>query len=165
MIRLRDGRIAVVTYVEDGRHLRILDTESVALNRDQDYPLGNILNLTAGSGEYDFYYSSGSNFLGYSLDESRAEKLFNWVNTDLEPPTANRVFATEEGQIVILSRKMDENTMEIKSSIVLVRQIPAADLPDKTVLTLAVMGLETNLQSLVMKFNRSSPDARIEVLD
>ncbi len=165
MIRLRDGRIAVVTYVEDGRHLRILDTESVALDRDQDYPLGNILNLTAGSGEYDFYYSSGSNFLGYSLAESKAEKLFNWVNTDLEPPTANRVFATEEGQIVILSSEMDENTMEIKSSIVLVRQIPAADLPDKTVLTLAVMGLETNLQSLVMKFNRSSPDARIEVLD
>lgn len=165
MFRLRDGRIAVICFEEDGRHLRILDTESVALDRDRDYPLGSILNVTEGGGEFDFYYTSGSNFMGYSLAESKAEKLFNWINTDLEPPAVNPVFVTEDGQIVTLSSERDENTAEIKSSVVLVREIPATSLPDKTVLTLAVMGLEANLQSLVMKFNRSSPDARIEVLD
>ena len=163
LIRLQDGRIAAVCLSDDGRHLSILDTESVAL--DRDYLLGSVLNVTAGNGEYDFCYTNGSNFMGYSLADNKAEKLFNWINTDIEPPTVNRVFVTENGQIVTLSSEMDENTMEIKSSVVLVRQIPASALPDKTVLTLAVTGLEANLQSLVLKFNRSSPDARIEVLD
>ncbi len=166
MIRLGDGRIAVVYYGTDGsKHLSILDTESVALDRDRDYPMAGIGNVTDGSGEYDFYYTNGSNFMGCSLAESKAEKLFNWINTDLEPPAVNPVFVTEDGQIVTLSSEWDENTGKISSSVVLVRKIPASSLPDKTVLTLAAMGLEANLQSLVMKFNRSSPDARIEVLD
>ena len=166
MIRLKDGRIAVVTYGADGsKHLSILDTESVALDRDRDYPMAGSGSVTDGSGEYDFYYTNGSNFMGYSLAESKAEKLFNWINTDMEPPAANPVFVTEDGQIVTLSSEWDENTGKISSSVVLVRKIPASSLPDKTILTLAAMGLEANVQSLVMKFNRSSPDARIEVLD
>ena len=166
IIRLKDGRIAAVTYSTDGsKHLSILDTESVTLDRNQDYPMDNILNVTDGSGEYDFYYTGGSNFMGYSLAESKAEKLFNWINTDLEPPTVNPVFVTEDGQIVTLSSQWDEDAAETKSSIVLVNPVPASSLPDKTVLTLAAAGLDANLQRLVMKFNRSSPDARIEVLD
>ena len=165
MIRLKDGRIAAVTYGADGRHLSILDTESAALDRNQDYPMGNILNVTEGSGEYDLYYTNGSNFMGYTLAESKAEKLFNWINTDLEPPAVNPVFVTEDGQIVTLTSEWDEDAAETKSSIVLVSKIPASSLPDKTVVTLAAIGLDANLQRLVMKFNRSSPDARIEVLD
>ena len=166
MIHLKDGRIAVVYYSADGsKRLSILDTESVALDRNRDYPMAGIGNVTDGSGEYDFYYTNGTNFMGYSLAESKAEKLFNWINTDLEPPAVNPVFVTEDGQIVTLSSEWDENTGKIGSSVVLVSRIPASSLPDKTVLTLAAMGLDANLQSLVMKFNRSSPDARIEVLD
>ena len=165
MIRLKDGRIAAVTYGADGRQLSILDTESAALDRNQDYPMGNILNVTEGSGEYDLYYTNGSNFMGYTLAESKAEKLFNWINTDLEPPAVNPVFVTEDGQIVTLTSEWDEDAAETKSSIVLVSKIPASSLPDKTVVTLAAIGLDANLQRLVMKFNRSSPDARIEVLD
>ncbi len=165
MIHLKDGRIAAIYYGDDGKHLRILDTESAVPDQKQDYPLGNIGNTAAGSGEYDFYYTNGSNFMGYSLAVNKAEKLFNWINTDIEPPTVNRVFVTEDGQIVTLNSEWDENTPKISSSVVFVRKIPASSLPNKTIITLAAMGLEANLQSLVMKYNRSSPDARIEILD
>ena len=49
--------------------------------------------------------------------------------------------------------------------MVIVSKVPASSLEKKTVLTLATMDLDWNTQRMLVKFNRSSPDYRIELLD
>ncbi len=165
IVRLNDGRIGVLYYGDTGEQLTILNTETVALDEEQSYPMGNVYNITVGGGDYDFYYTNGSNFMGYKLATGKAEKVLNWINADVDPSNVNRAFVTEDGQIVSLSSEWDEKTGESTSSVVLVTKVPASSLPNKTVVTLATMYMNWELRRMIVQYNRNSPDVRIEISD
>ena len=165
MVRLNDGRIGVAYYGDSGEQLTVLDTENVALDEEQSYPVANAWNLIVGGGDYDFYYTNGSNFMGYKLADGKAEKVLNWINADVDPSNVDRAFVMEDGQIVCLSTEWNEKTGESTTSLVLVNKVPASSLPQRTVITLATMYLDWNLRRMIVKFNRSNPDYRIEIRD
>ena len=165
MIRLKDGRIGVTYYGEQGEQLTILNTETVTLDEEQSYPVANAWNLSVGGGDYDFYYTNGSNLMGYKLETGKAEKILNWINADVDPSNMNRAFVLEDGQIVSLGSEWDEKTNESSNFLILVNKVPASSLPNKTVLTLATMYLDGNMQRMIVKFNRNNPNYRIEISD
>ena len=164
MIRLKDGRIGVTYYGEQGEQLTILNTETMTLDEEQSYPIANAWNLSVGGGDYDFYYTNGSNLMGYKLESGKAEKVLNWINADVDPSSmANQVFVLEDGQIVTLGSEWDEKTNEFSGYLILVNKVPASSLPNKTVLTLATMNLDGDMQRMIVKFNRNNPNYRIEI--
>ena len=165
LFRLKDGRIGVTYYDENGEKLTILNTENMTLDEGESYAMANVWNLSVGGGDYDFYYTNGSNFMGYRLADGKAEKVFNWINADVDPNSVDRAFVMDDGQIVTLSSEWDEKTSASTTSVVLISKVPASSLPNKNVLTLATMYMNWNLRRLIVKYNRSSPDTRIEVLD
>ena len=165
MISLKDGRIGCLYYGDQGEQLTILNTETLTLDEEQSYPVTNAWNAIVGGGDYDFYYTNGSNFMGYKLESGKAEKVLNWINADVDPNDMAQAFVLEDGQIAAISNEWNEKTGENASSLVLVSKVPASSLPNKTVLTLATMYLDGNIQRMIVKFNRSSPDSRIEISD
>ena len=165
MVRLKDGRIGVVYYGDQGEQLTILDTENLTLDEEQSYPVANAWNLIVGGGDYDFYYTNGSNLMGYKLADGKAEKVLNWINADVDPGNIGPAFVMEDGKIVSISNEWDEKTGENNTSLILVDKVPASSLPNKTVITLATMYLDWNMRRMIVKFNRSNPDYRIEISD
>ncbi len=165
VFRLNDGRIGIVYYGDSGEQLTILNTETLELDEEQTYPISNGYNVTVGGGDYDFYYNNGSNFMGYRLADGKAEKVLNWINADVDPSNVDRAFVTEDGQIVSLTSEWDEKTDVSNVSVVLISKVPASSLPHKTAITLATMYLDWNMRRMIVKFNRSNPDYRIEVSD
>ena len=173
LLPLSDGRIAIAYYGEKGEVMSLLDPVTLEPDPEQTYPVMNVYNAVAGGGDYDFYYSNGSNFMGYKLGAEKPEKVLNWINADVDPSGIGTCYVTEDGRVVTMmtewNEQEDENgniySNEPTTSIVILTKVPASSVAQKQVLTLAVMYLDWNMQQQVVKFNRSSPDTRIEILD
>ncbi len=173
MMLLSDGRIAVAYYGEEGEVMAILDPATLQPIPEQTYRVSNVYNATPGGGDYDFYYNNGSNFMGFKLGQEKPEKLLNWINADVNPSDLNRCYVTDDGRVVGLQTEWteleDDNgniySSKSESSILIMTKVPASSVAQKQVLTLAVMWLDYEMQEQVVKFNRSSPDTRIEILD
>ena len=184
ILQLQDGRIAVAYYGENGEVVSILDQETLELNTDETYPVMNVWNATPGGGDYDFYYTNGSNFMGCKLGSDRPEKVLNWINVDVDPSGLGNCFVTEDGRVVTIQTLWDEDeddegtvgTMPTAvggadvsqgptTQILILSKVPASSVAQKKVLTLATMYLDYNMRRMIVKFNRSNPDYRIELLD
>lgn len=164
LLTLKDGRVAVVYYGDNGQKLSVVDVEKGALGEDWSVQ-GDLYQAIAGSGEYDLYYNNGVNFYGYKLDEGKAEKLFNWINCDVDNSNINGYTVTADGKIVALSNEWDENYENVTSSLITMEKVPASTLPQKEVITLACQYLAWETRSEIIKFNRSHDDVRIELRD
>ena len=173
LMQLPDGRLAVAYYGDSSEVMSILDPVTYQPDPEQTYPVTNVYNATPGGGDYDFYYNNGSNFMGYTLGAEKPEKVLNWINSDVDPSGLGRCYVTEDGRVVTLltewNETEDENgviySSEPTTSILILTKVPASSVARKQVLTMAVMWLDWNMQQMVVKFNRSNPDYRIEILD
>ena len=166
ILTMKDGRVGVTYYGENGERFAILDMEKLALDTENAYSVTNAWNMVTGGGDYDFYYSNGSNLMGYRLADGKAEKVFNWINADVDATNVNNPFVLEDGRVAVLQTDWgDDYTGDPTTDLVIVSKVPASSLETKTVLTLATMSLDWNTQRMLVKFNRSNPDYRIELLD
>ena len=88
LLTLHDGRIAVAYYGDSGQMISIIDTEKRALG--DSFPMqGELSQMVSGGGDYDLYYTNGVNFFGYKLETGKPEKLFNWINCDVDNSNIN----------------------------------------------------------------------------
>ena len=164
MLTLHDGRVAVAYYGDDGQKLSIIDTEKKALG-DTYSVQGDLYQMVAGGGDYDFYYNNGVNFFGYKLETQTADKLFNWINCDVDNSNVNGYAVTGEGKVIALSSEWDEKAEKNNTSLITMEKVPSSSLPQKEVLTLAVQYLDWEVRSQIINFNRKHDSVRIEVQD
>ena len=119
---LPDGRAAVMVSSGSGWNLQVLDTETGSFGDKIGTPPA-AYSLIQGAGDYDFYYTNGSNFFGFKLqsgedgesaegaeaagqDKPEAiepEKILNWINCDVDINNARNVVVLEDGRILCLS--------------------------------------------------------------
>lgn len=161
---LSDGRVVCGFYGENGPQLAVVDLdaksfgESIATNMD-------MYSLNQGGGDYDFYYSNGSNFFGYDLETNESEKILNWLNCDVDTNNTGGVMVLEDGRIVTISSEWDENYDNCTNELIILTRQPAASVPQKTIITLAAQYINWNTRSAIIDFNRNNGEYRIEVLD
>ena len=167
VIRMGDGRVAA-TYNSGGSdRLTVIDLATMEFSKTESYPLVNAMNMTVGStdSEYDFYYTNGSNFMGYSLEKGSSDKVLNWINADVDPSNIGTAVLLPDGRVATIETTWASDFSSSNCELVLLSKVPASSLAQKTVLTLATQSINYNIRSQIVKFNRSSPDYRIEVLD
>ena len=164
LLTLHDGRVAVVYYGEKGQQLSIVDTDQMALG-DTFAIQGDLYQAVVGGGDYDIYYTNGVNFYGYKLETGAAEKLFNWINCDVDNSNINGYLVTDDGTVVALNSEWDNKGENNTLSLVTMKQVSSDTLPQKETLTLAVQYLDWNDRSQIIKFNRSHDSVRIELQD
>ena len=72
---------------------------------------------------------------------------------------------TGDGVIQGISGQWDDNGDNTEYEYFSISQVPYSSLPQKSVLTMAVLYLDYNTQNAVIDFNRSHDNVRIEIKD
>ena len=162
IVRLSDGRLAVGYWGDNGPELAVLTDGKLG----EKLPVSagiDLYRLMDGSGDYLYYYSDGTSF--YGAKAAGDEKLFNWVNCDVNPVRLAFYSMAEDGSVMGIETHWRNSTDSVEMEMVTLRRVPASSLPARTTLTLASQGLGFDARDAVIAFNRSHPTARIEVVD
>lgn len=160
-----EGRAnAVIWYYNeetfaDSSHLYCLDGESLSYEQHSLY-IPEQMEFAGGSGEYVFYYNNGEGIFGVK-DDSTTEKVVDWLNSDFQKGTVNRIFALEDGRFLIEPYAGDSFNTEIW----MLRTRTEEEIKNTKFISLAAVNLHADLQEAVFRFNRSSGDSRIVIKD
>lgn len=164
VIVLSDGRVACSNYGETGYQLSVVDLQAKAFGENLPVP-NNGYDMVPGGGDYDFYYTNGSNFYGYDLESGESTKLLNWINCDVDNYNISGVNVLADGRVVCVSGQWNSDYTERTNELVVLTKQPASSVPQKTTLTLATQYLDYNVRSQIIEFNKTNDQYRIEVRD
>ncbi len=164
---LRDGRTAVLAWSGGaGEELQVLDGETG--QAEETYPVPNeVYQMLPGGGDYDFYYTAGIKLFGYSLERGEGSPVLDWIACDVDSGSLDGVDIAPDGTVRGLVNDWGQGGEEakFKTELVTITKVPAADLPEKTHLTLATLYGTQDLKRAVIDFNRHSDRCRIDMLD
>jgi ABC-type glycerol-3-phosphate transport system substrate-binding protein len=172
MVNLRDGSIGVYIYdfnttdYSKALSVRVLDSSSHSFG-DSAYTLNyNVYELVSGGGDYDFYFTDGTRFYGYSLDEAEATLLFDWIACDVNSSALDNVSVSADGSVQGVAADYDSDSGKAASyELVTVSKVPYSSVTEKTSLKMAVTYLDYNTENAVINFNRSNDQYRIDIVD
>ena len=162
LITMPDGRLGVSIY-GDQMMLCFLDDEAGKLKDGVELNF-DLYNAVPGDDKYDFYFSNGSNFYGLRLGEE-PEKLFNWINCDVNGNNVTILDVTDDGRVIGLSNTWDSKDQSYSYELVTMKQVPYDSVPHKETIRMAVLNIDYRMQEMLIKFNRKSDKYRIEVYD
>ncbi len=169
MLTLKDGRAGVFLYDMDEQDynkataLHVVNSEKGAFE-PESYPLDSF-EIVSGGGNYDVYYTRNGQLWGYNLGAEEAQPLFRWTGCDVNSNLIQLTQVDGDGVVRGLSREGDSEDGTEKLEYFTISQVPFSSVPQKTVLTMAVMYVDYNTQNAVINFNRSHDDVRIELID
>ena len=170
LVHLADGRIGAMLYKdgaqgEGGQNtITVIDPEAKQWGEDMPAPF-NAYQLYPGGGDYDYYYNMDSNFFGATLATGEGEKLFNWINCDIDPNNLNTVVPLADGRVLCVLNHWDRGEGTSRCELVVLTKTEASQVQQKTILTYACMYMDYNLRTRIIDFNKTSEQYRIEVSD
>lgn len=161
LIQLGTDAVGVRLFSETERKpkLYVLDTEAGALGKELPMPR-TVWRFYPGMDGYDFLYLDGQDVYGAFLDEGREpERLFSWLDCNVNPDTFRDFSFQSDGTIVGLERSGKD------WSLVTLTPADPDTRTEKRELTLACVGLDFNFKPMIVAFNRTHPDMQIVVRD
>lgn len=162
-------KVGVVSYTTetDGSSKSVFKAiDAAARGWGEELPLpDNAWNIYPGSGDYDLYYDYNGSLYGWKAETDENEKVVDWLACDVDSNDLRSYTVLPDGRVLGVSSSYDSSTYTNTVEIILLTQVDAASLPEKTELTLACMNLDWNLRSQIVKFNRESDKYRIVVKD
>ncbi len=161
MVRLNDGRVALLSYQDGSMALLPIDLEAKAFGDPLTTPADSY-NFYSGSGDFLYFYSTSSSVMGCKEDGT-IEKLFTWINCDLSQDELRGITVCSQDRAVAMRNDWSSET-PTNELVVLDRTEVTPENQRKT-LTLAVMWLSYDLRNIVLDYNRSNTEYRIEVQD
>lgn len=166
IVKFGDGTLYVNNYGGVGYQLSPVDLAGQCLGEPIPIP-GDAYYVIPGGGEYDIYYSNGSNFMGYDFETQESKKILNWINCDIDSSYINNssIHVGDDGTVVVLSSMWDEKEMKTVSELVTLKKQPADSVEQKEIITLATQYLSWDVRGKIIEFNKSNGKYRIEVQD
>lgn len=164
MVTVADGSVAVMVYGNEANSttMKTIDLAAEGFGDGVEAPY-NAGTIYPGAGDYDFYYDTGTSFYGYSLKTGTSEKLFSWINCDVDNNNISGITPLSDGRILCFTTDYSGDAPDYE--IITMTKTPYSETEQKTVLTYACMYLDWNIRSQIIKFNKTNPDCRIEVQD
>lgn len=163
LVSLSDGGVGALTSrPEGGRTVFPIDPE--ARNWGAACPLtGDAVRLYPGDETYRFLYTSGDSLYGWPKDAAAPERLLSWSDTGLDCTKVSAMTFLPDGRGAALL--WDRDAWPAAGSTVLLSPVDPEVMANRTVLTLATMGMTSETRAQVLAFNRTSTEYRIEVRD
>jgi hypothetical protein len=188
LIAMPDGKVAML-YGEFGGAAHAKPIDPISRTLGDEYGTINIGTSTA----YNIYGGTVGGFAGsvgdgksmlyydqtalYSLapGEPRTE-LINWVDSDVDP-SGIQVLGSIDGDHVLCLSIIGGNggmfggfggfggTAAQTIDMISLVKTPSSQVPQKTVLTLAVNNVDYNLRAEILRFNKRDPNYRIKIVD
>ena len=172
MVLLGDGTMGFSVYVDNeetgsyGYRLRTVDVANQSWGKE--YPLPqNAGTVYTGGGDYLFYYQNNDSVYGLKAGAEEGEKLFSWLDSDIDRSNISFFTFLNDGRVAALSREWDWSTDEgvINIDLAVLTAKDRSELPEKTTLTYATMYLGYQERNDILEFNKTSDKYRIEVRD
>ena len=162
-LRLPDGRAAIAVTQEGGTEVLAIDPGTGSLNPVATVPEQLTSSVMEGAFDWELLVNNGTMLYGVRGDGER-ETLVTWLNCDLDGNKLLQIQPGSDGESLICL--FGEPYGRASSyGLALIRRTDVPPPEDRTVLTLACMGLDDSLADLVLHFNRTNRDYRIEVRD
>ena len=164
LFRMPDGSVAFSGYMEQGRALMKIDFASRDWGEAVDLPQ-NAYQIYPGGGSYTFLFSDNTNLFGFDESTGDSEKLLNWIDSDIGSENISNLTMLPDGRVLATSQSWDMVTGRSSVELIIFTKTPYANLPPRTVLTLAAVWLDWTLRNAIVEFNKTNEQYRIQVID
>ena len=147
---------------ENGQFFIPVDLETKTWGEKIKMP-ANAWNIYPGDDAYDFYYKNNDNIYGYTFAGDTKDKLVDWMACDVDTSNMYDSGMLSDGRVVGMTQDWSSDTTTYQ--LIVLHRIDASEVKEKTVLTLACMGLDWSLRSKIVEYNKSNDQYRIQVVD
>ena len=147
---------------ENGQFFIPVDLETKTWGEKIKMP-ANVWNVYPGDDAYDFYYKNNDNIYGYTFASDTKDKLVDWMACDVDTSHMYDSGMLSDGRVVGMTQDWSSDTTAYQ--LIVLHRIDASEVKEKTVLTLACMGLDWSLRSKIVEYNKSNDQYRIQVVD
>lgn len=162
MAQLSADEIGYISWNDTGNVFIPIDMETKAFGEALSLT-GDAYSIYPGSDGYRYYYENGDSIYGYLEESDTSEKVFSWLECDVDNNNLRQVSFLSDGRIAALEQIWGSDSST--SNLIVLNKVDASTLPQKKTLTLGCMGLDYTLRPLIVSFNRSHSDIRIVVED
>ncbi|MDR0818345.1 MAG: extracellular solute-binding protein [Oscillospiraceae bacterium] len=168
MFKLPDGRVALIMFgnMSPGAQLIPIDITAKDLGSSLGNLPQNIYNGIDGVTEDGKYLAhDDTRLMSFEIGETETTELVNWINSDVDGSRIQTVNVLGDDILLTTYNYDYGNGAEPKFTmeIITLKKTPASEVKQKTVLTLACYYLDYNLRPLILNFNKTDPDYRINV--
>lgn len=158
------GDVAAVMWDESGN----MTVKTIDLAK-KAFTAGNKLSMSTvyfsetftGNSEYDFFGDDSTGILGVNASDGTVTRVLAWLDSDISPDNISHISAMENGDFLLYNRDWENDTDE------LIRLVKTENDPskEKKIITLATLGMDSDMRSLVSDFNKNNSEYRIKVTD
>ena len=157
-VRLNDGTIAFVGWIDYSRGVRLINTGAGAWGEDIELS-GDTFGIFSGSGSFKYLYGNISSLFGVDVDTNKSIWLLDWINSEIAIYDVESLYILPDGRIICAVSAMSGN------KIVILTSVPYDSVPHKTNIILATIGHPWDIIAAISDFNKNNPDYRIVVVD
>ena len=147
---------------ENGQYFVPIDLETKDWGEKVKLP-SNVGSILPGDDAYDFYYTYNNNIYGYAAKTDTKEKLVNWLACDVDTNNMSGYAMLSDSRVAALMQ--DWSTDPTTYQLIVLHRVDASEIKEKKVLTLACMYLDWNLRSMIVEYNKTNDEYRINVVD
>lgn len=119
---------------------------------------GNGNGLVPGD-ENSFLVQDGITVYRYDMTTQSSEKLFDWLDSDINGQYVNGMGVTSEGKILAIIN--DWNTNEY--SVAVLTKTPGSEVAQRETIVIGTMGASQELQSAAVAFNKANEKYRVTI--
>lgn len=172
----KDGRIFITMWSSADGEKEVMKEllPNHTLSSSIALPIG-AYTFYSGNDDYPLYYSSGSSLYGFNPDDGTNDKIFSWVNLDINGNMLYSLKFNDDGTINGITIDYEysndyynssrNNTNNTSFTFFTIEKKPYFEVTEKTEITLATEYLNYDVMDEVIKFNRSNDKYRIIVND
>lgn len=159
----RDGKVYFSYYDRTGENseyvLAEVDFDGKAVGEvHRGFVNGNGNGLYAGR-DYDFLVGDGTSVYSYDLESQTSEKLFDWLDSDINGSYATCLGQLEDGRILVLINDWETD----ESGLALLTRKKSSEVPQKETILIGTLYGDSELQSAAVKFNKTNDKYRISI--
>ena len=147
---------------ENGQYFVPIDLETKDWGEKVKLP-SNVGSILPGDDAYDFYYTYNNNIYGYAAKSYTKEKLVDWLACDVDTNNMTGFSMLSDSRVAALMQ--DWSTDPTTYQLIVLHRVDASEIKEKKVLTLACMYLDWNLRSMIVEYNKTNDEYRINVVD
>ena len=147
---------------ENGQYFVPIDLETKDWGEKVKLP-SNVWSILPGDDVYDFYYADNNNIYGYAAKTDTKEKLVDWLACDVDTNNMSGYAMLSDSRVAALMQ--DWSTDPTTYQLIVLHRVDASEIKEKKVLTLACMYLDWNLRSMIVEYNKTNDEYRINVVD
>lgn len=147
---------------ENGQYFVPIDLETKDWGEKVKLP-PNVGSIFPGDDAYDFYYAYNNNIYGYAAKTDTKEKLVDWLACDVDTNNMSGYAMLSDSRVAALMQ--DWSTDPTTYQLIVLHRVDASEIKEKKVLTLACMYLDWNLRSMIVEYNKTNDEYRINVVD